>query len=456
MLFNYKMKNPFRIFKIKKAEILPSLVALVYFISLNVLAINKHFELFTRCGKIGYWTLFNKNFMISGFDPQTYITLSTGRPLYELTRHPFLAIMVSPLYSLNEYLMQVTGQNCAVYIVAFFLVFFFFYSFIFLFRIFREVIGLKFWDAILLNSFFFSFAYMMLTAMSPDHFGLSFFILILFLYLSGKSIRAKKVMPSWLVAFFTVLSSGVTVTNGVKMIIADFISNNRKSFFKIKHLLIVVLLPFLILVAGYFIVDKEVQEPELMHRTKIDKQKIEKDPELIYKIKKHQRDAEARHKNALGSSEMLVWTDTQISRARTLVENLFGESILIHENHVLQDVNNGRPVFVNYINVLDYIVVCVIILLFILGCVCGFHDRFMKICLGWFAYDMLMHLVIGFAISEIYIMTAHWAFIIPISLAYIFNKLDAKKIYYLRGAVLFLTMYLLIHNYEIIGRFMLN
>jgi hypothetical protein len=36
------------------------------------------------------------------------------------------------------------------------------------------------------------------------------------------------------------------------------------------------------------------------------------------------------------------------------------------------------------------------------------------------AYAMLLHLIVGFAINEVYIMACHWLWVIPLSMGYLF------------------------------------
>ena len=59
------------IFRIKKEERLFALITLIVIIAFNVLMITYHFDDFGK-PKAGFWTLFTKNFQISGFDPYTY------------------------------------------------------------------------------------------------------------------------------------------------------------------------------------------------------------------------------------------------------------------------------------------------------------------------------------------------------------------------------------------------
>ena len=78
------------------------------------------------------------------------------------------------------------------FIVAAILVFCAFYSFLFLYRIIHEVIGAKRWDAALLSTFFFSFAYVMVAVFVPDHFIMSTMMLLLTLYVCGIKQKNKQ------------------------------------------------------------------------------------------------------------------------------------------------------------------------------------------------------------------------------------------------------------------------
>ncbi len=64
------------IFKIKKEERLFALVAFLLIVAFNVLMVTYHYADFSKNGNVGYWTIFTKNFQVSGFDPYTYLTLS--------------------------------------------------------------------------------------------------------------------------------------------------------------------------------------------------------------------------------------------------------------------------------------------------------------------------------------------------------------------------------------------
>ena len=105
------------IFRIKKEERLFALITLIVIIAFNVLMITYHFDDFGK-PKAGFWTLFTKNFQISGFDPYTYLTLSKWKVYYTEYRHPILPFFLYPFSLLNGWLIELTSRNWATIIVA--------------------------------------------------------------------------------------------------------------------------------------------------------------------------------------------------------------------------------------------------------------------------------------------------------------------------------------------------
>ena len=67
------------IFKIKKEERIPSLIALLVFVLLNGLFFYKYSNLFLQAHHVSYWQLFAKTYHVSGFDAWSYIFMSNGK-----------------------------------------------------------------------------------------------------------------------------------------------------------------------------------------------------------------------------------------------------------------------------------------------------------------------------------------------------------------------------------------
>ena len=129
----------------------------------------------------------------------------------------------------------------------------------------------------------------------------------------------------------------------------------------------------------------------------------------------------------------MKWTDISTDRVETVWHNLFGETIQLHQD----------PVVVEYRYILNYVVEALIIALFLIGIWMGRKQRFLWMILSCFAFDMVLHLGLGFGINEIYIMGPHWLYVIPISIAFIFKYANTKWRKPLRVVTALLAVFLL-------------
>ena len=383
-------------------------------------------------------------FHVSGFDPITYKVLTHWQMAYDVLRHPLLPYFIYPFYLLN----QLIGGQGAMYVAAFIVVASGFFSAVFLFRIHRQIIELRKWDAWLLTLFFFSFGYVLVTFFVPDHFGISLCLILLSLYLIGKAQKEGRMLKLWQTIALFMATAGVTLTNGAKIYAAELITRG-KHFFNWRFLLLAVILPFMLMVGAGFLEERIYVYPKQQAEKKYFE---EHKAEMIAKARKNHQ----RYKNApwvihkgkpFGKGSLLQWTDSTTSRPKTLQENVFGESIQLHSDWVLDDIlTSYRPVLLEYHHWYNYASGGLIILLLLIGIIAGFNSKLLWMCILGILPDVLMHLGLGFAINEIYIMSAHWIYVIPIAIALLFAKTKGNRLYGLRTIVAALTIYLFIHN----------
>ena len=457
----------FKLFKIKPEERIQSLVALGVIVLLNALFIYRMHDLFMQEGFGPYWKVFEHELHLSGYDPLTYLGVTDWDVVYQVYRHPLLSFMIWPLYLLNEGLTWLLGVNCVQYLVAFWLIVCSYYSYIFLYRIHREVIALSRWDATLLTAFYFSFAYILLSVIVPDHFTISMFLLLITLYISGVCIQKGREFRWWQSAIFFYITAGVTLSNGIKVFLSGFFVN-LKDFFRPKYLLLAVVLPTVLLwgtaVWEYrtYVLPKEKARAEMKTRQEeaLQKQVAAMSPEdrKTFEAKQARRELRLKLQKEKAGQPMedhgfLKWTDISTSRWQSVYENLFGESLQFHRQHFLEDTLVGRPVFVKYDTVFNYIVEALILLLALAGIWLGRKHRFLWLCLSCFGFDMFIHLVLGFGLNEIFIMAPHFMFVLPIATAYLFSRVRWQ---WLRLTVVFLTIYLLVYNGYLLTDFLLS
>ena len=452
--------NPLKLFKIRPEERIQAIVALVVILLFNGLFIYRMHELFMQEGFGPYWKVFEHEVHLAGYDPYTYLGISDWDVVYNVVRHPLLAFMIWPLWLLNQGLTAIFGVNCVQYLVALPLILSSLYSYLFLYRINREVLLLSRYDATLLSAFYFSFAYIMLSVLVPDHFTISMFLLLLTLYISGRFLQQGRDFTWWQSALLFVVTAGITLSNGIKVFLSGLFVNDRR-FFRPTYLLLAVILPAALLwgVAMWqnevFVKPKEQarQEAKVKQEQLTAEQVAQMTPEQqkAYQAKQAKR-AEILKRQAaktgtpMKSEGYWKWTDVSTSRIKTIYENLFGETIQFHRQHFLEDTLVSRPVFVKYEWIWSYVVEAIILLLSAIGLWCGRRSRYLWLAMSFFAFDMVIHLVLGFGINEIFIMAPHWLFVLPLAIGFAFHNSKGSRHQALQLIVLALTCYLWVYN----------
>lgn len=440
------------IFKIKKEERIPSLIALLVFVLLNGLFFYKYSNLFLQAHHVSYWQLFAKTYHVSGFDAWSYIFMSNGKLYFEIPRHPLFAVILYPFYLINKELIAAGDTNYAMIFMAIILIVSAYYSFIFIYRVFREIIEVGKKDSLLLSAMLYSFGMVMVSMLVPDHFCWSLFLLTMTLYLAGKAMKEKKQLSAWTIGILSFLTGGVTLSNIAKTYLAAWFVNGKKVF-AWKNM-VAMILPAILLVGTAYLIYTEIREPQFHTDKKIE-------------IKAHAKDTLQAHKDSIHHAWVLAhtgepmkkegfwkWTDMSTSRSDALIHNMMGESIQLHDSYLLDDMCVNRPTVVKYNYVFNYIIEGIVALLFILGIIVAVRHRFFLMALSWLALDICIHFVMGFGLNEMYIMACHWIFIIPISIAYLLKSLTPSRQTIVRGITLLLTLYLWVWNGYLVFSYM--
>ena len=436
----------FNIFKVKKEERWLAFAMLAVFVTFNAMVIASHYHVYTMDVHGGFWSIFTKNFRMSGYDCWSWITVSGGRIHFVTSRHPLYLTFLYPLYLLNDWLIQNVGYNFAVYFMAVIIVFSAFYAVLFMYRVFREVLELRRKDARLLTLLLFSFGHVLIPTMVPDHFVVSLMLLSLTLYITGKKMKKGQLLTAWQSLVLTFFTAGMATSNGAKTLLAGLFTNGKKVF-TVKFISIGVVLPLLLLLgiqqSQYYLLEVP-QQAVVRH---IESETLKKNPQKVLEHKKQRDEWQRTHLGQpVGDGVITKLMDVSTPRIPTIVENFFGESIQLHQRSLLMDVSWERPIFVEYNWSVNYIIEAFIVLLFIVGIVFSYKQRFFKMLLAWFACDLTLHLILGFAVTEVYIMTSGWAFIIPISYGYLLRQLSMKWRKVMRVTLILLTIYLWIYN----------
>jgi len=409
-----------KLFIIKRAERLFVLAVAVWLGFFQFLMISKFWPLFSDYG-VTTWTVFMKNYHMSGFDPYSYAVLTSWGEHFDIIRHPLLALFLYPFYGVNQGLWALTGANCAPLVMGVLLLVCSVYGSLFLHRLLHEVMGTGRKTAMLLVFFFLSFAYVLVSTVVADHFVISMMLLLLTLYRGGMLMKQGKHFTLREACLLFTITAGVTLSNGVMVGLTVWFVNGR-SLFRPKFLIAGFLVPAMLLLGG----------------------------------------AEA-YKWHQGQRQMPVESqlkDTYQSEAKTMIvyENFFGESIQLHRKYVLGDVLSRRPVIVRYNWWWQYAAEVIYVLLFVLGMACGLYRKSSRRLFGLLfailAYTLLLHFVLGFGLNEVFIMSAHWIYAIPLAISSLYSLRKTWALATLNGLIACLTLYLLAYNGTLLFRYL--
>ncbi|MDD7068448.1 MAG: DUF6080 domain-containing protein, partial [Prevotella sp.] len=274
------------IFKIRKDERWLMVIATLFFSIINAVTVAWYWTDFSRLTD-NYHKLFVTKFHVSGFDPLTYEVISKWDTAFNIYRHPLLAFFMWPFSMINKGLIWLTGVNCATILTALILIFCASYSALFVYRIFREVIQLRNRDTWIMTMLTFSMAYIILSAMVPDHFIMSMFALTLTLYISGRKLRGGSALNMWQTIMLFVVTAGISLNNGLKIFLAALVTRRRR-FFEWKFLLLAVLLPSALIWGFAKWEYHQFAYPEWKARQEV---KMKKNRELTAQIRKKVEDS---------------------------------------------------------------------------------------------------------------------------------------------------------------------
>ena len=231
---------------------------------------------------------------------------------------------------------------------------------------------------------------------------------------------------------------------------------NGKAFFRLRHLLLAVVVPAAVIGAVAVWQNEAFIKPHVAEGLRIQQANEQKNRKVAEQNKKYvDRIAEVQG-DKVDKKGVLSWTDMSVSRPRSVVDNLFGESLQLHEDHLLEDIYVSRPLFVPYRWAFNDAVELQLVLLFAAGLWAGRHSKFLWMVAAWVALDMFIHLGLGFGLNEVYIMTAHWAFIIPIAIGFLLKAVPEKWLFPLRSLLLFLALFLFFYNGKLIYQYIIH
>jgi len=335
-------------------------------------------------------------------------------------RHPLLQTFFIPFILLFKVLTLFINVKYAVFILCMFYMCVVSYCFVFIFRILFELLGISRLRAVLLTVLFSSFAHIMIQAFLIESFPLSLLLLILTLYISGLEIYKKETFTPYMYIVLFILTTGVTITNGVKIVVA-FLFKKEAFAKKVKWMVIMGFCFFALVVPVILVTKYVISNPQKIVATGAPS------------VKKAQPAG-----GILGSHtpSALSFIDFKIHLFQSARQNFLEESTMFHTTDFQKDIDKGRDVYIQYSSpAYDWIVLSFYVITAIL-LILSLNQQYIKLLLAVLSVDVFIHLICRFGIGEPYIYAAHWMFIIPIIWGFLYKNQSLKKLYHVFDVVI--------------------
>lgn len=431
----------------------------VVFVVLNALQVMTRWTDYSKASHVGFFTVYTKKFLISGYDAWSCVYLSNGAVYMETTRHPLYLVWLVPLSWLNRWVMHTFGISLAAPIMAVCLLMAVMFSAVFFFRMLRSVLGLRLDESAMLTALLLSMAHVMVPQVCPDHFAFSMAGLILALYLSVRALMSQQPIRTGQLAPLNFILTGMAPTNGIKVLMGAWLINGR-GFFRRRFFLKAVVLPVLLIGALWTMAYFWVERPA---KAMVERRDLEREAKLMARHDTAFFNARARHnawrdKNrgeSVGQGSTAMWTDLTSSRTLSLWHNVFGESLMLHRDFLLHDALIDRPMFVGYRSWVNPMVEVCLVVLFLGGIIVCWRHAVVRLLLTWLSVDIGLHLVLGFALNEVHIMTSGWAFALPTVYALLLLRLPQpwrRCLGWFLGAI---TLFLFVWNAGLLSSYLL-
>lgn len=365
-------------------------------------------------------------FQLSGYDSVLPWHFHTPiEAIHGTIRHTFLSILLAPF----NLLYNIFDSN---WFIVIFLSSLATLSFLYMYRILREVIELTPFESILYSIFLFSFGHILLMAVLPETYPISLCLLLISVYYTGSFLKNKDKYKFYKIFILFMLTAGTTTTNGIKILISIlFVKMPIK-----KRILQIFIAGSLFALSGsaVYLVSNKIK--------------------AHYAITANIKDSTKNDSNT-HTPGSLQFIDKTSPIIETIKENFIGETILFHDAE-FKDVYHGRNVIKKYTSISDNIVIYSIIFIFIVSAIINRKNKFVQYLLCCWCVDIFIHLICRFGLNECYIFGSHWLYIIPIVIAVLAKQTRGYTHHFLNMYIVLATLFIGYNNLSKLTHYLLS
>jgi hypothetical protein len=315
--------------------------------------------------------------------------------IFRYYRHPLNVLILYPLVVINN-IIQLFASGEFAYHMLFSRFFFNLISAISVLIVYKYcliLLKLTKYRALLICLLFALFAHVLLLSFNPETFPLSMLGLLLLIYMTTDNILNNKKIPLSANIILFCYITGVTISNGLKVLWAQLFQKgdfkNKVKTFLLSGIICSGLILFTFITSHIF--------GKLMYGIG-----LIKDDTIDY-----------------------IAPFSSIS-FMGLFHDFFCEPILFHHNYDFWNwVWTG---ILEYNTVFPLVVNSIVYALVVIGLIINIKQKSVQLLLTFFLSDVLVHFVLGYGIFGSYIFSLHWLFIIPLLIGWLYYKIKSRPI----------------------------
>lgn len=326
-----------------------------------------------------------------GFDNNSVFNRGTSN---ELT-HPLLKIFTKPLMYIGTFCSLIfSSSKGKVIFISIFCNCLLSLTILYIYKYLKNIIKLNGYILYLITFFFMFFSSNIYLSFTFESFTISIFILSFFIYYYSLKIKTNQSVSLSINVILALILGGITITNFIKGLIPIFLLENKKE--TIRRVVIASLLA----ITTYILI-KFIQGGINYYH----------------------------YINYIQS----FTGNNNIPFYKSAIDLFLGSAILTPQFKVLfsRDFGHAMILFDYYHYWWQYFIIGFIYIPVFISSTYAYRNKYIQLLTFMFLFDIFLHLIIQFGITETHLYSGHWIYVVPLFLGWIYKQISnkIKKLY---------------------------
>lgn len=303
--------------------------------------------------------------------------------------HPLLKYLTSPIILIGDLLVSLTGiYKLKTFLWVILCNYMIASSVLFIFKYLKNVINLNDRISVLLSVLFAITSILLILSFTPESFTISVFVITFIIYYTSLHLKKNKEIPTSEKIILSTIATGITITNFIICNIPYFFT--KKPFKEKVKDLVILSIPMAIIFAwiGF------------------------------------------RHSFIADTKSRLSWfTHTTGEFYEHVIDLFFGSPFFFSQLWIHKLRNDDTDVISMdyYHHWWQYLFIAIISSLIIASLIRNYKSKFVQILFLILVFNILIHIVIKYGLDEPFMFAAHWIYIVPLLLGWLYKSVSSEQ-----------------------------